>query len=110
MKRTIILMCLFLFKLTCANKEEIQNEEYDVQLEDDEYNNSFPPITINITVSNVIDAHSNNQVKVLQNQTLIQESKNENHKSSWDISHIALLALLATTIQDDSSNCWENGW
>lgn len=116
MKKVVVLLCLFLFKVSFTTEEEIQMEEFEVQLEQaeaDETKVRLPPIFINITVANINDAHSSNRMNVLQNQTLIQESNDEKqtHKSSWDISHLALLALLAAAIPDnDSSNCWENGW
>lgn len=73
--KKIVLLSLFLF-INLNAQEESNIEQYEIPLYQEETDTEelvFPPLSINISVANIQEAHSNNKISIAQDQTITQK-------------------------------------
>ena len=77
MKNLIFFSCFFLFTISLCDESVTETSESPSQQEFDENEVEFGPISINISVTNIHDARSNNKTDAEQNQkkSSVEEKK-----------------------------------
>ena len=89
MKKIVSIFCLLLCAVSFAH-EENETNHYETEYQQEETNDSesvFPPITVNISVSNANDAHSSSKTDICQDQSVKKkelEKKKEEQKRALE--------------------------